>query len=294
MAHILSSDNTKIYYKINKQSKLNNTKSTHKNSKQVSKPYLIFLHGWVNNWTTWKNEIEYFQKKGYKTLTLDLRGHGKSQKPSDPKKYKLSVFAKDIEEIITKENISDFILIGHSMGGMIALKYIELFQKIKPAQALIISSSTSKKIIDEKIIKTISPFIKQVLEYIQKHPEINKKYFKHINNLDLSQYKNQPGFYVFYKGLHNTSLNSVFSCLSSMFEFNTDNILKKINIPTLILTGENDMVIPKKHSIKLQKNIPTSELHIIKNGKHSITIDNPEKIIQKIERFLKNNDLINL
>lgn len=96
-----SFDGTKIYYKINRKSGL----------------FLIFVHGWTNNWSVWEKEIKFFQKKGYSTLTLDLRGHGQSDKPQNKKQYRFQCFAKDINEIIKKEKINNFVLIGHSMGA---------------------------------------------------------------------------------------------------------------------------------------------------------------------------------
>jgi pimeloyl-ACP methyl ester carboxylesterase len=77
---------------------------------------------WYKNWTSWKKEIQFFNKHNISTITLDLRGHGKSDKPNELTSNTLDCFAKDIHEILIKENITDFIIVGHSMGGMIALK----------------------------------------------------------------------------------------------------------------------------------------------------------------------------
>ena len=74
-----SFDNTKISYKVHRGDNL----------------FLIFVHGWANDWTTWKDEIDFFKNLGYSTLTLDLRGHGQSDKPESENKYSLDCFAKD-------------------------------------------------------------------------------------------------------------------------------------------------------------------------------------------------------
>ncbi len=78
---------------------------------------LVFLHGVAGNWTVWKKEIDFFSKKGFTTLAIDLRGHGCSDAPTAFEKYKMTNFSKDVRKIIHKEKIKKFVLIGHSLGG---------------------------------------------------------------------------------------------------------------------------------------------------------------------------------
>ena len=66
---------------------------------------LVFLHGVGSNWTVWKKEIEYFQSKGYSTLTLDLRGHGESGTPMDFNKYRLPNFSRDIYNVLKSSKL---------------------------------------------------------------------------------------------------------------------------------------------------------------------------------------------
>ncbi|MBW2999897.1 alpha/beta hydrolase, partial [Candidatus Woesearchaeota archaeon] len=139
-----SFDKTKIYYRIKRKSDL----------------FLIFVHGWAQNWTAWKKEINFFQEKGYSTLALDLRGHGLSDKPEKKRQYRLKCFAKDIRRIIKKEKIKQYVLIGHSMGGMISLVYYKLFNK--KINALVLCSTTAENVLEHKKIRALSPFIKHV------------------------------------------------------------------------------------------------------------------------------------
>ena len=236
---IKSFDETKISYKINRKGNL----------------FLVFLHGWANDWTTWKKEIEFFQKKGYSTLTLDLRGHGQSEKPEKRKKYALECFAKDLHAIIEKEKISDFILIGHSMGGIISLMYYKLFQKERKVKGLILCDTTYRNILAHKKMKILLPFTRYVLDFIVKNKRINQEQFSHMKDVDLSQYKKSSDYFVFYQGLHNTPMKSVFLCLESMLNFNLRNVLPRIKIPTLIIEGEEDKLLPKIDSMEMYHEI---------------------------------------
>jgi pimeloyl-ACP methyl ester carboxylesterase len=270
-----SFDGTKIYYRIKRNSNL----------------FLVFVHSWATDWTIWKKEIGFFEKKGYSIVTLDLRGHGQSDKPESKRKYLLECFAKDIHEIITKENIKHFILIGHSMGGMISLVYYKLFYKNKHIKGLVLCDTTCRNVLKHKTIKFISPFIKHVLDFIISHEHINKAHFSHLNNIDLTKYNGYSDNFVFYKGLHNTPMKSVFACLESMMKYDVKPILRKISIPVLIIEGGRDKLLPKIDSIELYGEIKSAELDFIPKGKHFVNIDSPKLVDKYTFNFLKRHNL---
>ena len=84
-------DNNHIFYK-------------HKNFNN-KKPTLVFIHGLSGNHTIWNNVVDYFHKKMYSTIAIDLYGHGKSSTVKQKARYKLEHFAKDIDCILKKEQI---------------------------------------------------------------------------------------------------------------------------------------------------------------------------------------------
>jgi pimeloyl-ACP methyl ester carboxylesterase len=273
--YIKSFDGTKIWYGASIKNNLT----------------LVFIHGWANNWTTWKKEISFFKKKGYSIIYIDLRGHGKSEKPEEKEKYGLECFAKDIHQIIKEEKLNDFILVGHSMGGMIALKYYELFHTENKIKGIILCNTTYRNILEHKKINFISPFILHVLDFIIAHESINIKHFKHLKNVDLTKYKNMSDYLIFYEGLHNTPMKSVFSCLEAMMKFNVSNILGKINNPVLIIQGNKDKLISTISSNELYHKIKNAELEFIPKGKHFINIEYPELVEKHILSFLEKHDL---
>ena len=265
-----SFDNTNLYYIFNKRRKYVNT--------------LIFLHGWGHNHTVWKKEIAFFNKKGYDTLALDLRGHGKSGKPKRLSDYSMNNFAKDINEIIKKEKIENPLLIGHSLGGMIILKFMELFPK--KAKAIILIDTTYRNPWkDVQIMKQIklNNFNKNLFKYIFKNRELMKKHFKEY---EFSKKKGYNDLFYFIKGLNLTPTVSILACLRDMLNFDAAKILKKINIPTLIIEGKSDYKTPMTVAREMHKTIKNSKLSIIKGATHDTNILKPIKVNKEIDSFL--------
>lgn len=278
--YITSFDKTKIWYHYQKPKKDN-------------APVLVFLHGWINNWTSWEKEIHFFEKKGFGIVALDLRGHGKSGKPDTKQAYHIKAFAKDIEAIRKKEKIHKIVLVGHSMGGMIALSYEKWFGK--NTCALVLCDTTYKNILDKRTIKLFSPFARIVMDFILNNKMIFNNHFQHIKETDLTKIKSiapnyDTAFYA-YKCLHQTPMVAVFACLEEMMDFNATKELKKIKKPVLLIHGDHDQTIPIIDAVKMYEKIPDAAIAFVSNGKHCIELDDPKKIDTVILRFLQKQKL---
>jgi pimeloyl-ACP methyl ester carboxylesterase len=114
-------------------------------------PTLVFLHGVGGNWTVWKKELIAFEKKGYPTLAIDLRGHGESDSPLPFEKYKHTSFVRDVYEILKKEKIKNFSLIGHSLGGGVVITYCSKYKKRFPSSIVFVETPTTYPFNHDKI-----------------------------------------------------------------------------------------------------------------------------------------------
>jgi len=245
------------------------------------------------NWTVWRKEINYFNKKGYSTLALDLRGHGKSNAPQKRKQYNLECFAKDLNAVLKKVKIKKVVLIGHSLGGIVALTFYNLFKsKVK---AIVLCSSTSRSVLEYKLVKKFYPFIRifiknlyfalnKLLEFF----EIKNKRYENPIDVNLSKYKNFPDPYIFFIGwLHKVPIYSILMSLDCMVKFTTTKMLKKIKMPVLLIEGKKDKLLPPIYSYNMFTKIKDVELDFIPNAKHFLPIDNSRKVDGYIYSFLK-------
>ena len=243
---------------------------------------LVFVHGWANNRTTWKHEIKHFKSLGYTVISLDLRGHGQSDKPDDPAKYSLESFAKDIKCILDKENVSKCVLIGHSMGGMISLKFCSMFPDT--VSGMVLCDTMSQSVLEHKKVKVVSPFITKVLTFLTTHQHVRQNHFGHLANVDLSMSKGD--YKIFCEGLHNTPLKSVFACLESMMNFDLRASLSKIHVPVLIIEGSEDSILPRIDSVEMFHHIKGAQLAFVP-GTHFVQITQADEVTRLIQDFLE-------
>ncbi|MGL4338033.1 MAG: alpha/beta fold hydrolase, partial [Turicibacter sp.] len=91
----------------------------------TSEHVLFFIHGWPLNHNMWEYQIEHLTELGYRCITVDLRGFGQSDRPTTG--YDYDTMASDIKTVIDALGLKDIMLIGHSMGGAIAIRYLSKY-----------------------------------------------------------------------------------------------------------------------------------------------------------------------
>ncbi|MHA1229856.1 MAG: alpha/beta fold hydrolase [Candidatus Helarchaeota archaeon] len=250
---------------------------------------LLFIHGWGVSSSLWSEQVSFFVNKGYRVITFDSRGHGRSDNGDAIKNKPLSEFLiSDIQKLVSHLNIKKpYGLIGHSAGGAVA---ISLYFK-NPQDILFIclinSSYTLYERIDEKVFWHLFPeMIKLGLNPIIKesYKHILKRAIPFIANV-LDKPKSKVEMWV--NDIINVRIDTLFEELKHLKKHDIRNRLSKIQVPCLIIAGEYDLLTPPIKSKTLHKLIPNSELHIISHVGHLSIIEKSDEVNRIILDFIK-------
>ena len=225
---------------------------------------IILLHGWGSNSDTFLDFIKII-KSSYTVFAIDLPGFGQSEEPLNP--YNLDDYVKLIEQFVFDKQLLNPILIGHSFGGRIAIKYASK----NPVKKLILIDSAGLKPRFHFIVKG-----KIILYKLKKRwYKLNRnvvKYNNLINNSGSNDYKNASPI------MKKTMTNIVNEYL--------DKHLKKIQCETLILWGKMDNVTPYKDALKLKKKIINSGLVTFEGVGHFPYIEAKKTFHKIIKEYL--------
>lgn len=278
MKYVKSFDGTKIAY--------------YKQSGDKNKPTLVFLHGVGGNYTTWNKELEFFKKKNYSCIAVDLRGHGASDAPDDFNKYVIENFAKDIEAVIKKEKLEHFSLIGHSLGGGISSTY-NMVCNPKAKSVALIEPSIIYPFEHDHLLNHGS-FATKMLRHIAYNKHLKKKYFPHFKEIDLSFEGVKEKVQMVKLLLQITPIRSIVFTLDQgekYFKRSSKDIkkfFKNFDHPTLVITAENDDVC-KPENAKEIANLGKdhSEFYFMRHADHMAIIDNAQEVNQVLFAFFE-------
>lgn len=254
---------------------------------------LLLIHGY-GSWMYGYDEIFSLLTKKVLVLRSDLRGHGDSDKPVIKDDYELTKqlytidkFAEDNYLLLKALGLLDrypkISVYGHSMGGMIsqvfALKYPEMIKKL-------ILGSTSYTMYSEGMVKVLEDYKSGKLGNLRESFIITAR-----SAYTLRFKKEHPEYLEKeVEGKMKCPSHVIFAAMENfIYNFNVKDQLKNLKIPTLILTGDKDSLVPSARSYKLNEIIPNSKLVVFKKQNHGINAEIPDKVVEEIITFLERN-----
>lgn len=262
---------------------------------------LVFCYGVACHNDQWKNQVQYF-KKNYQIVQFDYRGHNASKSPQKSSHLTIKGCAKDLSAILNKLNISHATLIGHSMGVNVIFQFYKLYPK--KVDRLIAICGTVKNpfqtMFNTEFSQAGFEFLK--LMYLKFPKQIEKLWGKSIAN-PLSQllvslmgfnfqFTRQKDIRNYLECVSKQPPETFFHFLQEMINYKGEKTLKKIRVPTLIIGGENDLILPIKNQYELYRKIPNAQFLRVPKGSHCAHMDMPDLVNLRIEKFLKEFPII--
>ncbi|WP_185855965.1 alpha/beta fold hydrolase [Blattabacterium cuenoti] len=240
---------------------------------------IIFLHGFMESLKIW-NYISDFLSQKYKIILIDFPGHGKSSFSGEENIFSMEKSAEIVKSILEKEKIEKAVFVGHSMGGYISLALAERNPEIFLGLCLLHSTASSDSIERKQNRKRSIQLIKENYSLF-----VSTSVNKLFNPIQLKSL--QKEFNLIKKIALSTSVSSVISFLRGMsIRKDRKFLLKKTNFPKLYIIGIYDLILDAKEIRNESKNGYKSSFVEIPTG-HIGPIENPEKIIEILENFMK-------
>jgi non-heme chloroperoxidase len=250
---------------------------------------IILIHGYPLSGASWEKQMPVLLNEGYRVITYDRRGFGKSSQPTAG--YNYDTFAADLRELITQLKVQDVTLVGFSMGGGEIARYFGKYG----------SKGVSKAV----FIGAVPPFLLKtadnpegvdgsVFEGIKKAVAADRyafftEFFKNFYNTDLYLTKRVSDDVVraSWNIASGSSATASLACVSTWLEDFREN-LKRVDVPTLAIHGDDDRIVPLAAAgQRTAKLVNGAKLVVIKGGPHCITWTHADEVNTALLNFLK-------
>ena len=251
-------------------------------------PVVTFSHGWPLNSDAWDGQMLFLAQNGFRAVAHDRRGHGRSSQTSSGND--MNTYADDLAAVIEALDLKDVTLVGHSTGGGEVARYIGLHGTKRVAAAVLIAA------VPPIVVKT--PANPEGLP-IEVFDGLRSGLFK-----DRSQFykdfavmfygANRPGAKVsqgmldqFWLWSMQTGLKNSYDCIKAFSETDFTEDLKKFDVPTLVMHGEDDQVVPIKDSAKKSVKLIKGAQEIYYPGRpHGLTATHQDEVNADLLKFL--------
>ena len=244
-------------------------------------PFVVLLHGLSSNHTTWLGIMKTLRDNRYNCLTLDMRAHGYSDKTKNKKLYQIPVFTDDLHQIIESEQIKNFILVGYSFGGQVAIDYAAKYPN--DLKSLLLISTNHAPPLDYLHLGFLTPLVSGGFSLLAA-----LLFWQKLKKYHYYQHGQAVGYWdSVWDGLRTMPLAVNFWLLAQEVKINLKKEIKQIKTPTTLLCGKNDFFITKKEIRDMIQTIPGSQLIISQNPSHFVGTNSQDEIIQIIINLLR-------
>jgi non-heme chloroperoxidase len=233
---------------------------------------VVFSHGWPLNADAFEDQMMFLAERGFRCIAHDRRGHGRSDQPWSGND--MDTYADDLAELVEHLDLRDAIHVGHSTGGGEVARYIGRHGSKRVAKAVLIGA------VPPLMLKTPSnPGGLGIEVFDEMRQSVQSDRSQFFKDLSAPFYgANRPGAKVS-QGLRDSFLfqsmlcgiKAAYDCIKAFSETDFTEDLKKMDVPTLILHGDDDQIVPIADSAYLSaKLIPRATLKVIHGAPHGM------------------------
>jgi non-heme chloroperoxidase len=272
MSTITAKDGTEIYYKD-----------------WGTGPVVTFSHGWPLNADAWDGQMLFLVHSGYRCVALDRRGHGRSSQASAHND--MDGYADDLAAVIEALDLKDAVLVGHSTGGGEVARYIGRHGTSRVKKAILVAA------VPPIMVKSAAnPEGLPIGVFDGLRAGVLNDRSQFYKELALPFYgANRPGAKVsqgmldqFWLWSMQSGLKNAYESIKAFSETDFTEDLKKIDVPTLVLHGDDDQIVPVKDSAKKSARLIKGAKETYYPGApHGLTATHQDRVNADLLAFIK-------
>jgi len=252
-------------------------------------PVVTFSHGWPLNSDAWNGQMLFLVQNGFRTIAVDRRGHGRSEQASSGND--MNGYADDLAAVIEALNLTEATLVGHSTGGGEVARYIGRHGTKRVASAVLVAA------VPPIMLKSAAnPEGLPIEVFDNLRSALTKNPSQFYKDLAVQFYgANRPGANVpqgtldqFWLWSMQAGLKNAYESIKAFSETDFTEDLKKFDVPTLVMHGEDDQIVPVHDSAKKSARLIKGAKEIYYPGApHGLTATHQDKVNADLLAFIK-------
>jgi pimeloyl-ACP methyl ester carboxylesterase len=250
---------------------------------------VVLIHGWPLSGESWSEQVPALQDAGFRVITYDRRGFGRSDKPKTG--YGYDTLAEDLNVLLEKLELRDVTLVGFSMGGGEVARYVAKYGTDR-IHSVVFAAAVTPFLLqgsdnpDGPLDKaTAAQFTAQLTASQDTfYDTFTTQFFSVDDKLVVSETQRQEALQMAGQADKLAALQTMTAWASTDFR----NDLGTIDVPVLVIHGDGDQTVPFEGSGKrTHEAIPASQLHVVHGGPHGLNVSHAEEFNRTLLAFLE-------
>jgi non-heme chloroperoxidase len=249
---------------------------------------VVFSHGWPLDADAWDEQLDLVAGHGFRAVAHDRRGHGRSSQPWNGND--LDTYADDLAELIAQLDLHDVILVGHSTGGGEVTRYIGRHGTARVAKAVLVGA------IPPLMLRTeANPGGLPIETFDEMRTALARDRAQFFEDLSIPFYGANREHSAVSQGVRDNfwrmsmqaGYKGAYDCIKAFSETDLTEDLKRFDIPTLIIHGEDDQIVPIADSAALSsKLVADAELKVYAGAPHGLMVTHRDRFHDDLVEFI--------
>lgn len=249
---------------------------------------VVLIHGWPLYGGSWERQSAALLRAGYRVITYDRRGFGKSSQPSVG--YDYDTLAKDTMHLLDALDLKDVCLTGFSMGGGEVARYMGKYNEGRVTKTCFMASiapalrkgGNNPEGVDAAVFEGV----KQGIE--KDRYAFLEQFLHNFYNVDaLGDRISAAAVHASFNVAALSSYEAMLNCVDAWLEDFREDV-KQINVPTLVIHGDSDRILPLEATgARTAQMIPGAKMHVIKGGPHGLNWTHATEVNTALLEFLE-------
>ncbi|PPG88705.1 alpha/beta hydrolase [Rathayibacter sp. AY1F3] len=249
---------------------------------------VVLIHGWPLSGESWKEQIPAFAEAGYRVVTYDRRGFGRSDKPLTG--YSYDTLTEDLHTLLTELDLQDVTLVGFSMGGGEVARYFTkygadrlhsvVFASAVPPYLMKTDDNPDGPLEKAQAAQMTAGLTKSEDDF---YDRFTTDFFSVDGVLKVTEEQRQEAIALAKQSAKHAAL----ACMTAFATTDFREDLPNVSVPALVIHGDGDGTVPFEGSgARTHTAIPGSELHVVHGAPHGVTVSHPEEWNRVVLEFL--------
>jgi len=249
---------------------------------------VVLIHGWPLSGEAWKDQVPALQAAGYRVVTYDRRGFGRSDKPKSG--YEYDTLTDDLRTLLEELELTDVTLVGFSMGGGEVARYLSrvgpqrlrsvVFASAIPPYMMRTDDNPDGPLDPEQAAKMTADLTADPASF---YDSFTTQFFSANGDLKVSEQQRQEALAV----CRQADKKAALECMAAFGGTDFRDDLAKVTVPTLILHGDSDAIVPFDGSGKRTRAaLSNSKLHVIAGAPHGCNVSHVQEWNTALLEFL--------
>ncbi|PPH02907.1 alpha/beta hydrolase [Rathayibacter sp. AY1F6] len=249
---------------------------------------VVLLHGWPLSGESWKEQVPAFAEAGYRVVTYDRRGFGRSDKPLTG--YSYDTLTEDLHTLLTELDLQDVTLVGFSMGGGEVARYFTkygadrlhsvVFASAVPPYLMKTDDNPDGPLEKAQAAQMTAGLTKSEDDF---YDQFTTDFFSVDGVLKVTEEQRQEAIALAKQSAKHAAL----ACMTAFATTDFREDLPNVSVPALVIHGDGDGTVPFEGSgARTHAAIPGSELHVVHGAPHGVTVSHPEEWNRVVLEFL--------